>query len=120
MSDGGIWASSALGQALSNGDFDLPNPTPLPGNAVPFPYYFVADAAFPQKNYIMRPFPRNNQARLTPEQRIFNYRLSRARRIVENAFGIVVWRWQVLNAAMTCSVEKAESIVKAVDRKSVV
>ncbi|KAK3920018.1 Unconventional myosin-Ia [Frankliniella fusca] len=79
LNDGGVWKSSELGQALDHGEFELPPPTPLPENAVPFPYYFVADEAFPLKTFIMRPYPKKNQERLTPEHRIFNYRLSRAR-----------------------------------------
>lgn len=48
-------------------------------------FVIVADDAFPLTNYMMKPFP-NRLQKGTPE-RAFNYRLSRARRIVENAFG---------------------------------
>ena len=45
----------------------------------------TGDDAFPLKNYLMKPYPLKN---LTLEKRIFNYRLSRKRRISENGFGI--------------------------------
>jgi len=50
---------------------------------------------------------------LTIPQRIFNYRLSRARRIIENAFGILVVKWQILANQICYKVENAESIVMA-------
>ena len=57
-------------------------------------FYFVIVAydAFPPKDYILKPYNRNE---LTLEKRIFNYRLSRARRVVENVFGILANRFRV-------------------------
>lgn len=48
------------------------------------------------------------------EQRIFNYRLSRARRIIENAFGILVSRWRILQKPLNVKLETAEFIVQVV------
>ena len=54
--------------------------------------YFVGDHAFPLRRYLLKPYGYNN---LTIKQRIFNYRLSRARRIAENAFGILASKLRI-------------------------
>ena len=86
-SDGGIFQNCTLGKSLSGDKLQLPPPKPLPNadHLGDLPYVIVADEAFPLQTSIMRPFPGKN---LSYEKASFNYRLSRARRIVENAFGI--------------------------------
>lgn len=73
--------------SLVAGRVNLPPPAPLPndesGEAIP--YMFVGDEAFPLRPYLMRPFP--GRSLDNDSRRIYNYRLSRARRVVENAFG---------------------------------
>ena len=56
-SDGGVLANSTFGQAMEGGRLSLPDPTPLPGQTAPFPYFFVRDAAFPLKTYMLQPYP---------------------------------------------------------------
>lgn len=110
ISDGGIFGRSILAQALQNNTLNIPSPKPLPGRHVDVPYVVVADEAFPLKTNIMKPFRFRG---LTNDQKIYNYRLSRARRVVENAFGILSNRFRIFLKPMNVRVEKVELITKA-------
>jgi hypothetical protein len=57
----------------------------------------------------MRPFPRTQ---LTEYKRMFNYRLSRGRRVVESAFGILAAKCRILNTPMETSPDMVDKIVK--------
>lgn len=65
----------------------------LPGSDKKVFYYFVGDEAFQMSTHMMRPYPGRS---LNEQKRIFNYRLSRARRIIENTFGIFTARSQYI------------------------
>lgn len=111
-SDGGVWANSKLGQSLECNTADIPPPQQLPGTTIMLPCALVGDEAFPLKRYLMRPYPRRSLT--SDSQRIFNYRLSRARRTIENSFGILVSRWRILRNSIQCKEENAHKIVLAV------
>ncbi|KAG5869621.1 hypothetical protein JTB14_018091 [Gonioctena quinquepunctata] len=67
-------------------------------------------AAFPLITHIMKPYPFR---KMTNEQIIFNYRLSRARRLVKNAFGILANRFRcLLNVSAPCP-DKVKIITEA-------
>ena len=85
-SDGGIFANSGLGKALQRGTLSVPGNATLPGTNSKAPYVMVGDEAFLLKTYLMRPFPGQD---LDNSRRVVNYRLSRARRVVENTFSVL-------------------------------
>lgn len=95
-SDGGVYAGSDLGRGMESRALHVPHAAPLLGAAHlgDVPFVMVGDAAFPLKPYLMRPYPGRN---LNHNKRIFNYRLSRARMVVENAFGILASRWRIFH-----------------------
>lgn len=93
ISDGGVFRNCSLYQKLEERSLYLPEEVPLPNREMKVPYCFVADDAFAMKPYILKPYPHRDQP---APNRIFNYRISRARRMVENAFGIVANKFRVL------------------------
>lgn len=112
ISDGGIFQQSKLHSMMTGSTLGLPVAEPLPGRSMPVPYFFAGDSAFALSENLMKPYP-GDFAKGTP-QRIFNYRLSRARRVVENAFGIASSVFRVLRKPMLLAPEKAEVIVMTV------
>ena len=56
------------------------------------PYVFVGDDAFGLKPHMMKPYPSQS---LLLNQQVFNYRLLRARRVVENVFCIAATRFRI-------------------------
>ncbi|XP_070391222.1 uncharacterized protein [Dermacentor albipictus] len=110
QSDGGVLEQSIFGQLLDKEKLQLPRDLLLPNIALPAPCVFSGDEAFQLRNDFLRPYPGRG---LEASKRVFNYRLSRARRCVENAFGILVTRWRILGRSMGESPENAEQVVKA-------
>lgn len=101
QSDSGVFKSSQMGEGFEKNLLDLPQ------SQNGLPYVLVADEAFPLTNYLMRPYPR--RGKLDMRNKIFNYRLSRARRVVENTFGLLAARWRIFRKpiiASDCSVKK--------------
>ena len=111
-SDAGVWKSSSLFKALydQQNPLDLPGPVQIDGIDEPVPYFIVADDAFPLTTHVMKPYSRTN---LSAPQRIFNYRVSRARMVVESAFGILTSKFRVLQGTMLLSPDNAEVVIVA-------
>lgn len=86
--DSGIFRKSTMGRSIANDSFNIPGPKALPNTNEQLPHFLIGDEAFPLSTYMMKPYSRRN-ARVDRQMEIFNYRLSRARRVVENAFGLL-------------------------------
>ena len=102
ISDGGVFKSSDLYRGIQSSSLSIPEPTPLPKTGDPcweedeypsIPYVIVGDDAFQPAEYMMKPF--STKRHQSEEHLVFNYRLSRFRRVSENAFGIFVSRFRL-------------------------
>jgi len=106
VSDGGVYNNSGLSTAIQNNTLDFPKDQFLPGTHDKVPYVIIADEAFKATRVLMKPWGQ----RTSKQKKIFNYRLSRARRVVENAFGILSNKFQVLQSEIILPVETVEQI----------
>lgn len=109
-SDGGIFKDSLMRQAFYENRINVPDPTRISDKRTDVPYVLVGDEAFALTYFLMRPFPGKS---LTKKKRIYNYRLSRERRVVENTFGILVARWRIFHRPINTSLETVDAVVKA-------
>ena len=73
--------------------------------------FLVGESAYPLSTWLMKPFPHNST--LTDSQRNFNYRLSHARIVSENAFGRLKARWRRLMKQNDMEVEHVPQVVAA-------
>ena len=108
--DASVFANSVLKTAIDNNYLDLPEASALQGMSTEILHHMVGDDAFPLNTQLMKPYPYRN---LDKEQRIFNYRLSTAHRVVENAFGILAHRWRVFLTAIKLSPERVSDMIFA-------
>lgn len=89
----------------------LPAPNPLQNGNADLPYVFLGDGAFALHNNIMKPYPGVHQD--GTKERIFNKKLSSARVIVENVFGVMSVVFRVLRSPMLLQPESASKVVMA-------
>lgn len=96
MSDGGIWSKTGICKRLKGNKLNIPSPRKHTATDDIYPYVFIGDEAFPLMDNLMKP-----------------YRLCRARRIVENVFGILASRFRVFLQPIAVAVERVDAIVLA-------
>jgi len=99
QSDGGTFYAFTFYHFLEDFESTLPKPASFEGSGTEMPFVILGDEA---------------RTDLSCEERVFNYRLSRARRYVECAFGILTAKWRLLKKAIGTSVNKAGRIVSCI------
>ena len=83
----------------------------LPGTNIKVLHVLLGDEAYPLKTYLLRPFP---ASRLGPTETVFNKRLSKARQVIECAFGIISAKWRVLHKSIEVQPEFVDTIINCI------
>ena len=87
---------SNLYKRLDRNELNIPKGGPLQGeNGEHMPFVIVDDEAFALSENVVQPYPHRN---LSIAKRIFNYILTRARKMVECAFAIFCNKWRILQS----------------------
>ncbi|XP_045119497.1 protein ANTAGONIST OF LIKE HETEROCHROMATIN PROTEIN 1-like isoform X1 [Portunus trituberculatus] len=110
ISDGGVIHETVFYEKLCNDDLHIPTPAVPKNSHTALPFVFVGDEAFALRKDFLKPYP---QRELTHDRRVFNYRLSRARRVVENVFGILSSRFRIYHSPINMKLEHIDSVVMA-------
>lgn len=111
-SDSEIFKTSEMGKRLFENRLNIPSGRQLPNDEVGdvIPFSVVGDKAFGLGNHILRPYARRH---LNYTKRIFNYRHTRARRMVECTFGILSNKWRIFHRTIDVNINFCVRIIKA-------
>jgi hypothetical protein len=106
--DAHVFHESSLFEKANSGEL-LPRWTENIDNTQ-VPLFLIGDPAYPLMPWLMKAYPGK---RLTEEQKLFNYRLSRARMTIECTFGRLKGRWRCLLKRLDNNVQSVSGIVSA-------
>ena len=110
-SDSQIIKTSEMSRWLFENRLNIPTRRHFPndgdGNVTPFSV--VGDEAFGLGNHILRSYVKRN---LNYTKRIFNYRHTRARRMIECTFGIFANKWRIFHRPIDVNINYCVRIIK--------
>jgi len=112
-----VFKQSTLGKAILDKTLATPPPSTLPNSDQTCNYFVVGDEKYSLDENLLAPFGEESlnveDEKLRLERRILNFRLSRARCVVDNAFGVLATRWRRLHRQLSVDPDTAVLLVKA-------
>ena len=103
-----VWANSSLYRKV-NGELLVDDSIQVHGRD--FPPFLLGDSAYPLLPWLVKPFSLSSS--LTSQQKLCNYRLSRARVVVEVAFGRLKGRWRRLSKQIDLHIDNVPRVIAA-------
>ena len=110
VNDKGVWSKGKISTLIEDNKIVIPT-SKNSERLGKVPFVFLGDDVLALKPYLLEPYP---SQRLTPEKRVFNYRLSRERRISENLSGILANRWRIYHTAVMLDRPVVTDIILAI------
>ena len=107
--DARVFANSSLYQRGQSGNLLSDWKERINGTEVPL--VLLGDPAYPLLTWLMKAYPNNGH--LTREQKRFNYRLSKARVVVEHCYGRLKGRWRCLLKRLDVDISNVPEVVAA-------
>ncbi|CAL1295193.1 unnamed protein product [Larinioides sclopetarius] len=107
-SDGDAIKNTSFYEKVISDDLNVPAPETIGESIIELPYVFVGDEAFALRPDFMKPYSRTS---LNAKKKIFNRRLSKAQRVIENAFGILADRFRILHTGINLALPKIEIVI---------
>lgn len=111
IANGRFWHDCSLKMAVDTDSVGIPQIKPWPNEKSPKQFVFLGNDAFPLGSNLLKPYSKDD---LTKQEQVFNYRVNRARRVAENAFGIMASRFQLLLRPIGRSSDSVMTICLAV------
>lgn len=110
ISDEGVINNTQFYIKLVNKELKIPKSQFIGTSNRALRYVFVGDEAFAMRPDLLKPY---RQETLTRERRIFNYRLSRARCVIENAFDILASRFRIFHTSINLKMDNIDTVVSS-------
>ena len=108
-----VLLQTELHKKLETNTLCLPQAVPLNGREKKsVPYFFIGDEAFPLSENLMKVYPGRHPK--GSKERIFNYRICKSWRVVENVFGLASSMFRLVRKPMFLEPEKAQLVVMTI------
>lgn len=110
--DASIFNKSLIGRKIFGCEDFFPPEKMLPNSHIKVPHVIIGDEAFRLHKHLMKPFNKS-VANSDKAKAVYNYRLSRARRVSENAFGLLSQIFRVFYTHIAVKPEVCDNLIIA-------
>jgi hypothetical protein len=114
--DARILEDTEFYKQMQSGELQRPDPRPLPGTDDPLDCFVIGDSAFQHHVWLQKGYALSTMRKLNAEtirRLIYNYRICRARRIVEDGFGLFAMEWRIFRTEIVAGETLLNLIISA-------